>query len=59
MKIKLSTSVSFETEKIDGKNPELSIHGNFSTTFENILIQDYKIPKKYIEISGIKEKKKN
>jgi hypothetical protein len=51
--------VSFETEKIDGKNPELSIHGNFSTTFENILIQDYKIPKKYIEISGIKEKKKN
>jgi translation initiation factor 1 (eIF-1/SUI1) len=60
LKIKYSTAVSFETsdENIKKKLPELEIHGHLSYEFGDYLCEEYGIPMKYIEISGLKKKKK-
>jgi translation initiation factor 1 (eIF-1/SUI1) len=60
LKIKYSTAVSFETsdESIKKKLPELEIHGHLSFEFGDYLFEEYGIPRKNIEITGLKKKKK-
>ena len=60
LKIKFSTAVSFDKsdENIKKKLPELEIHGHLSYELSELLMEEYGIPSKYIEITGLKKKKK-
>jgi predicted RNA-binding protein (TIGR00451 family) len=58
-KTKFSTAVTFEdrNENINRKEAELEIHGNVGTSLSDYLRVEYAIPGKYLEVTGLKEKK--